>query len=101
MTLFKMRAGQIGARDNVSLQIQNIVEEGYKSLGERPVVIGEIGLPMDMKCVHVFLGSQLPCSRSPLLPPYLLTSIYYVCATWSYTARAKHSRRMISSGRVA
>ncbi|VDB96739.1 unnamed protein product [Peniophora sp. CBMAI 1063] len=46
--------GQIGARDNVSLQIRNIVEEGYKSLGERPVVIGECGLPMDMNKGEAF-----------------------------------------------
>lgn len=43
--------GQQGARDNFSLQIRNIVERGYKSLGERPVIIGECGIPMDMKCV--------------------------------------------------
>ena len=40
---------QKGARDNFSLQIRNIVEEGYKSLGETPVIIGECGIPMDMK----------------------------------------------------
>jgi len=43
--------GQKGARDNFTLQIQNIVEHGYKSLGEMPVVIGECGVPMDMKLV--------------------------------------------------
>jgi len=43
--------GQKGARDNFSLQIRNIVEAGYRSLGEKPVVIGECGVPMDMKCV--------------------------------------------------
>jgi hypothetical protein len=41
--------GQRGVRNNYSLQIQNIVEAGYKSLGEVPVVIGECGIPMDMK----------------------------------------------------
>jgi len=41
--------GQKGARDNYSLQIRNIMESAYQSLGERPVIIGECGVPMDMK----------------------------------------------------
>lgn len=41
--------GQKGARKNFSLQIRNIVEAGYRILGETPVIIGETGLPMDMK----------------------------------------------------
>lgn len=44
--------GQQGARDNFSLQIRNIVEHGYEALGERPVIIGECGIPMDMKYVR-------------------------------------------------
>ena len=43
--------GQKGARDNYSLQLQNIVEHGYNSLGETPVIIGECGIPMDLKLV--------------------------------------------------
>lgn len=43
--------GHKGARDNYSLQIRNLVENGYKGLGEIPIVIGECGIPMDMKCV--------------------------------------------------
>ena len=43
--------GQKGARDNFTLQLQNIVEHGYKSLGETPVIIGECGIPMDLKLV--------------------------------------------------
>jgi len=43
--------GQRGARENYSLQIRNIVEAGYRSLGEKPVIIGECGVPMDMKSV--------------------------------------------------
>ena len=43
--------GQKGARDNYTLQFQNIVEHGYKSLGETPVIIGECGVPMDLKLV--------------------------------------------------
>jgi hypothetical protein len=43
--------GQRGARQNYSLQIRNIVEAGYKSLGEMPIIIGECGVPMDMKSV--------------------------------------------------
>ncbi|KAJ6588126.1 glycoside hydrolase family 5 protein [Mycena capillaripes] len=49
--MFPLKAfywGQKGARDNFSLQIRNIVEGGYKALGEKPVLIGECGVPMDM-----------------------------------------------------
>lgn len=45
--------GQKGARDNYSLQIRKIVEESLKSLGETPVLIGECGVPMDLKCVFL------------------------------------------------
>ena len=42
--------GQSGARENHSLQIRNIIEAGYRSLkNERPVFLGECGIPMDMK----------------------------------------------------
>jgi hypothetical protein len=41
--------GQRGARDNYSLQISNIAESAYRSLGDKPVIIGECGIPMDMK----------------------------------------------------
>lgn len=50
--LFPLKAfywGQQGARENYSLQIRNIVEGGYKVLGEKPVIIGETGLPFDIK----------------------------------------------------
>lgn len=40
--------GQKGARDNFATQIRTIAEAGYRSLGERPVIIGECGVPMDM-----------------------------------------------------
>jgi hypothetical protein len=54
--MFPLRAfywGQQGARDNYSLQIRKIVEESLKSLGEKPVLIGECGVPMDLKCVFL------------------------------------------------
>jgi len=40
--------GHKGARDNFATQIRTLVEAGYRSLGERPVLIGECGVPMDM-----------------------------------------------------
>jgi hypothetical protein len=52
--------GQKGARDNYALQFQNIVENGYKSLGETPVIIGECGIPMDIKLVF-------PCNMIDML----------------------------------
>lgn len=50
--MFPLKAfywGQKGARENFTLQIRNIIENGYKSLGEIPIIIGECGIPMDMK----------------------------------------------------
>lgn len=50
--MFPLKAlywGQQGARENYSLQIQNIVDHGYKVLGGKPILIGECGIPMDMK----------------------------------------------------
>jgi hypothetical protein len=55
--MFPLKAfywGQKGARENFSLQICNIVENGYRSLGELPVIIGECGIPMDMKYAWLF-----------------------------------------------
>ncbi|RDB17369.1 hypothetical protein Hypma_001831 [Hypsizygus marmoreus] len=56
--MFPLKAfywGQQGARDNFSLQIRTIVENGYKSLGEKPVIIGECGVPMDMNKKEAFM----------------------------------------------
>ncbi|KAJ6520077.1 glycoside hydrolase [Mycena sanguinolenta] len=55
--MFPLKAfywGQKGARDNYSLQIRNIVEGGYRVLGEKPVLIGECGLPMDLNKGEAF-----------------------------------------------
>ncbi|KAK1234221.1 hypothetical protein PQX77_002572 [Marasmius sp. AFHP31] len=56
--MFPLRAfywGQKGCRDNYALQIRNIVESGYKVLGEKPVVIGECGIPMDLNKAEAFV----------------------------------------------
>lgn len=45
--------GHASARDNFAVQLGTIAREGYESLGERPVIIGECGIPMDMKSVLV------------------------------------------------
>ncbi|KAF8152913.1 glycoside hydrolase family 5 protein [Crassisporium funariophilum] len=55
--MFPLKAfywGQKGARDNFTLQLRNIVENGYRSLGETPVIIGECGIPMDMNRGEAF-----------------------------------------------
>ncbi|KZT26027.1 glycoside hydrolase family 5 protein [Neolentinus lepideus HHB14362 ss-1] len=55
--MFPLKAfywGHKGARDNFFVQIKNIVEAGYKSLGEKPVVIGECGIPMDLNKGEAF-----------------------------------------------
>lgn len=46
--------GHRSVRDNYALQISNIANAGHEALGEVPVIIGECGVPMDMKFVfHV------------------------------------------------
>ncbi|KAJ7206511.1 glycoside hydrolase [Mycena pura] len=55
--MFPLKAfywGQKGARDNFSLQIRNVVEASYQALGEKPVLIGECGVPMDMNKGEAF-----------------------------------------------
>ena len=62
--MFPLKAfhwGQKGARENFALQIRNIVENGYRSLGELPVIIGECGIPMDMK--YVCLCISFLCTK--------------------------------------
>jgi hypothetical protein len=45
--------GHASARDNFALQLGTIAREAYQSLGETPVLIGECGVPMDMKSVSI------------------------------------------------
>ncbi|KAK7442010.1 hypothetical protein VKT23_016287 [Stygiomarasmius scandens] len=55
--MFPLKAfywGQRGVRDNYALQMRNIVESGYRVLGEKPVIIGECGVPMDMNKGEAF-----------------------------------------------
>ncbi|PCH36934.1 glycoside hydrolase family 5 protein [Wolfiporia cocos MD-104 SS10] len=59
--MFPLKAfywGHQGARDNFALQIRNIVESGYRSLGEKPVIIGECGIPMDMNKGEAFVTDR-------------------------------------------
>lgn len=41
--------GREGAKKNYAIQLKRIVEESRKQLGEVPVIIGECGVPMDIK----------------------------------------------------
>lgn len=41
--------GHKAARKNYALQIGNIVKAAREKLGEVPIVIGETGVPMDLK----------------------------------------------------
>jgi penicillin-binding protein-related factor A (putative recombinase) len=41
--------GRKAARDNYAMQIGNIVSAARIKLGEVPIVIGETGVPMDIK----------------------------------------------------
>ncbi|CED85016.1 Glycoside hydrolase, superfamily [Phaffia rhodozyma] len=40
--------GRGAARRNYTLQIKNVLQSGYDSFGERPQIMGELGVPMDM-----------------------------------------------------
>ncbi|KAN0133059.1 glycoside hydrolase [Lactarius tabidus] len=55
--------GQKGARDNFSTQIRSIVQAAYRSLGERPVIIGECGVPMDMNRRAAFKSNDWTWQR--------------------------------------
>lgn len=43
--------GQQGVRDNYALQIGTLVEKARIALGPMPVIIGECGIPIDLKYV--------------------------------------------------
>ena len=82
--------GQAGARDCFSVQIKNLVEAGYKALGEVPVVLAESGVPMDMKCV------------ANLFPHALFGSLIgYAELTWMNVVKEKHLERTTLRGRHA
>ena len=51
--------GHKAARNNYSLQIGNIVKAARQKLGEVPIVIGETGVPMDLKCVTGLFNSHM------------------------------------------
>lgn len=64
--MFPLKAfywGQKGARDNFALQLRNVVDAGYRALGETPVLIGECGVPMDMKYVLSLASRTFRSSR--------------------------------------
>ncbi|KZT50302.1 glycoside hydrolase family 5 protein [Calocera cornea HHB12733] len=46
--------GDAGAKANYTLQIGNIVQSVYPNAGERPVVVGECGVPLDMNEAEAF-----------------------------------------------
>jgi hypothetical protein len=43
--------GKAGAKKNYAHQIRTLVGEARSKLGEVPIVFGECGIPMDLKCV--------------------------------------------------
>ncbi|RCH84405.1 hypothetical protein CU097_003586 [Rhizopus azygosporus] len=40
--------GKSGAKKNYRGQIRNIKEDGIKNMGEKPCILGEVGIPMDL-----------------------------------------------------
>lgn len=41
--------GRRAAVANYTLQLRNMLESGYTHFGDRPQVLGELGVPMDLK----------------------------------------------------
>ena len=55
MTIFKALYVGKKVKKNYQLQIRNIVHEARQRLGDVPVIIGETGVPMDLKSVQTSL----------------------------------------------
>lgn len=46
--------GRSGLKKNYELQIRNIINAGYRSIGEIPCVMGETGIPFDLNEKEAF-----------------------------------------------
>lgn len=69
--MFFVRAlyfGREAAKKNYALQIATLVKEARQKLGDVPIVFGECGVPMDLKCVpsrrRVLTGSDEEAFRT-------------------------------------
>ncbi|KAL7409574.1 glycoside hydrolase family 5 protein [Mrakia frigida] len=54
--------GDSGAKKNYAHQLKNVLDSGYKILGERPQILGELGVPMDLNDKHSFRTSDFSWS---------------------------------------
>ncbi len=70
--------GHEAARDNYALQLRNIVHSAYANLGEKPVMIGESGIPMDLKWVDVVNA------RCETLSTYCSKGAAFVDGNWEW-----------------
>ncbi|KAI9260260.1 glycoside hydrolase superfamily [Sporodiniella umbellata] len=50
--------GKNGAKKNYRGQIKNIKEEGLQMMGEKPCIMGEVGIPMDLNNKIAFLDEN-------------------------------------------
>ncbi|CAO3657928.1 unnamed protein product [Rhizopus stolonifer] len=50
--------GKSGAKKNYKGQIKNIKEEGLALMGEKPCILGEVGIPMDLNNKMAFLDDN-------------------------------------------
>jgi hypothetical protein len=48
----------MGARKNYTSQINNVINAGLKKVGERPCIIGECGIPMDINQKRAFISGD-------------------------------------------
>lgn len=48
----------MGARRNYTSQISNVISAGLKKVGEKPCIIGEVGIPMDINQKRAFASGD-------------------------------------------
>lgn len=50
--------GRKGAKKNYRGQIQNIKQDGLRDMGEKPCILGEVGIPMDLNDKIAFVDDD-------------------------------------------
>lgn len=67
--------GRQGAKRNYQGQIRNIKQDGLKAMGEKPCILGEVGIPMDMNNRMAFENDDYASHV------HFLDSIFYALET--------------------
>ncbi|KDE05055.1 hypothetical protein, variant [Microbotryum lychnidis-dioicae p1A1 Lamole] len=59
--MFLLRAlyfGRNGTRKNYTAQIREVIQSGYRTLGELPIILGETGVPFDLNGKQAFASGD-------------------------------------------